>query len=408
MQSEINEPGYLEEATRRGLTATPMPRGSAQRLATQKILIDHLADYFGYLVNVLGVPATDTSLGQLAAIKVIESFIEFKRAGKPDKLEKDKVLSKHDVKGLLTFDQILSYVAQVPTFRDNLRPIPGYWNSDDVQFIQKSWTKHVCETSAAVQRLYQNEIKQCKKRFDNEAKIKKILTSKKPMAILHDMRRAAQKAVDCAPTRFARAAALRDLFIFAAMMMLCAFRPKTPCHLDFRLRGASSCFRYTDEDGVEGWRIFADKEFFKNFDRPIMRDDFSRMIPDYDGLYNYVEEYLYEARGILLDGAKSDCLLVNTNSNPRFTPKSYAEHVHYLTKRLLTVDLAGKWTGVTSLTCTEVRKILATGLNNKHKDPYFTAVKNALMNEVPYIYSHEAARQRSLETEKFVAETKDQ
>jgi hypothetical protein len=30
------------------------------------------------------------------------------------------------------------------------------------------------------------------------------------------------------------------------------------------------------------------------------------------------------------------------------------------------------------------------------------------MNEVPYIYSHEAAEQRSVETEKFVVETKDQ
>jgi hypothetical protein len=55
--------------------------------------------------------------------------------------------------------------------------------------------------------------------------------------------------------------------------------------------------------------------------------------------------------------------------------RSYAEHVHYLTKRLLTVDLGGKWTGVTSITCTQVRKILATGLNKKHKDPYFTEVK---------------------------------
>jgi hypothetical protein len=227
------------------------------------------------------------------------------------------------------------------------------------------------------------------------------------MAILHDMRRAAQRAVDCAPTKFARAVALRDLFIVAVMMMLCAFRPKTPCHLDWLPKGASSCIRYTDSDGNEGWWIFARKEFFKNFDRPIMQRDYLRMIQDIDGLYGYVEEFLFEARDILLDGAESDCLVVNTSANPRFTPKSYAEHVHYLTQRLLTVDLAGKWTGVTSLTCTHVRKILATGLNKKYKDPLYTEVKNALMNEVPYIYSHDAARDRSLSTQEYVVETAD-
>lgn len=92
----------------------------------------------------------------------------------------------------------------------------------------------------------------------------------------------------------------------------------------------------------------------ENFDRPIMQRNYLRMIQDIDGLYNHVEEYLFEVRSILLDGSESDCLLVNTSANPRFSPKSYAEHVHYLTKRLLTVDLAGKWLGITSLTCTQV------------------------------------------------------
>lgn len=52
-------------------------------------------------------------------------------------------------------------------------------------------------------------------------------------------------------------------------------------------------------------------------------------------------------------------------------------------------------------------KILATGLNKKHKDPLFTEVKNAIMNEVPYIYSHDSARSRSVSAQEYVAETKD-
>ena len=407
MQNEINQPNYREEAARRGLTGTPMPKGKAQRLGTQKIVIDYVADYFGYLINVLGVPESEANLGQVASKVAIERYLKFKRASKPDEFEKDKVLSKHDVKALLTFDQILDFVGQSTSFRDNLTPIPGIWTEDDVRFIQQNWNDHIQDTSSLVQRIYENEVKQCKLRFDNEAKILKILDSRKPMAILHDMRRAAQRAVDRAPTKFARAEALRDLFIIAVMMMLCAFRPKTPCHLDLRPNGKSHCFQYRDSDGNEGWWIFAEKEFFKNFDRPIMQRNYLRMIQDIDGLYNHIEEYLFEARSILLDGSESDCLLVNTSANPRFSPKSYAEHVHYLTKRLLTVDLAGKWPGITSLTCTQVRKILATGLNKKYKDPLFTEVKNAIMNEVPYIYSHDSARGRSESTQVYVVETKD-
>jgi hypothetical protein len=386
----------------------PMPKGKAQRVGTQKKIIEYVADYFGYLINVLGVPYDDSSLAQVACVTAIESYLKFKRDGKPDELEQDRVLSKHNVKSLLTFDQILDLLVQDISFRDKLKPIPGHLIEDDVQFIQQHWKEHIQFASQSVQRLYENEIKQCKKRFDNEATIRGILESKKPLAILHDLRRAAQRAVDRAPTKFARATALRDLFIVSVIMMLCAFRPKTPCHLDWRPDGASSCFRYTDADGKEGWWIFAEKEFFKNFDQPIMQRDYLRMIQDIDGLYDYVEEYLFEARAILLDGAESDCLLVNTSTNPRFTPKSYAEHVQYLSKRLLTVDLAGKWTGVTSLTCTHVRKILATGLNKKYQDPLYTEVKNALMNHEPYIYSHDSARDRSRSTEEIVMETKDQ
>lgn len=325
------------------LTTKPIPKGRAQRRGTQKVIIDYVADYFGYLINVLGVARDDASLGQVAWPPAIESFLDFKRASKPDQLAEDKVLSKHDVKSLLVFDQILDLVRQDTSFRDNLKPIPGYLTADDVQYIQLNWQEHIRKASEAVQVIYENEIKQCKQRFDNEAKILKILDSKKPMAILHDMRRAAQRAVDRAPTKFARAVALRDLFIIAVTMMLCAFRPKTPCHLDWKPDGASSCFRYADSDGNEGWWIFAKKEFFKNFDRPIMQRNYLRMIQDIDGLYDYIEEYLFEARHVLLDGAMNDCLLVNTSAHPRFSPKSYAEHVHYLTKRLLTVDLAGKW-----------------------------------------------------------------
>lgn len=60
------------------------------------------------------------------------------------------------------------------------------------------------------------------------------------------------------------------------------------------------------------------------------------------------------------------------------------------------------------MTCTQVRKILATGLNKKYKDPLYTEVKNALMNEQPLIYSNESAAGRSKSAQSYVLETKDQ
>ena len=124
MQYENNQQSYDAGAALRWnghLTMMPMPKGKAQRVGTQKKIIEYVADYFGYLINVLGVPYDDSSLAQVACVTAIESYLKFKRDGKPDELEQDRVLSKHDVKSLLTFDQILDLLVQDISFRDKLK-----------------------------------------------------------------------------------------------------------------------------------------------------------------------------------------------------------------------------------------------------------------------------------------------
>lgn len=388
------------------LGTVPTPKGKAQRLGTQDCNIFYVSDYFGFLIHTLGMPPGDASLCQLGGVRAVEAFIQYKKDSKPDELLEDRALSKHDAKCLLTFDQILDYVSRDISFRNKLKPIPGYLTEDDVKFIQNHWKEHFQAASEALQINFQNEIAQCKSRADNEAMIESILISKNPMKLLHDLRRAAQRRVDRAKTKFQEAVALRDLFIIAVMLVICLFRPKTVCHLDY-LPGDlnNSCFQFADRDGNNGWWICAKKEFFKNFDKPILQDGFLRMIGDIDGLHDYIKAYLFEARGVLLDGSQSACLVVNTSTSPRFSPDAYGDHVRYLTNRLLTVDLAGRYPGVTSLSTTQVRKLFGTALHYKHKDPAYTEVKNALMNECPTIYSRIRKRDRSLGAENFVAET---
>jgi hypothetical protein len=395
-------------AKRRGhLGSVATPKGKAQRLGTQDTVIGYVSSFFGFLINNLGVPRDDASLSQLGSVTAVEAFFKYMKDNKPDKLPEDRALSKHDAKSLLTFDQIIDFIAQDTSFRDELKPMPGHLDEHDVNIIQRHWKRHCQEVSASLDRLFENEIPQCKKRFDNEAMIDPILSSKQPMRILHDLRQAAQARVESAKTKFYRAVALRDLFIIAVTLTLCLFRPKTVCHLDW-LPGdkGNSCFQFTDRDDRTGWWIFAKKEFFKNFDKPILQQDYLRMIRNIDGLNQYVEEYLYWARGFLLDGSSSHCLVVNTSAHPRFNPDAYGDHVRHLTNRLLTEDLAGKWPStITHLTVTHVRKIVATALHYEIDDPAYTEVKNALMNEVPEMYSRIPRRKRSLATENFVEQT---
>jgi hypothetical protein len=58
----------------------------------------------------------------------------------------------------------------------------------------------------------------------------------------------------------------------------------------------------------------------------------------------------YLVRGRQVHGSVSDCLVVNTSANPRYTPNSHGEHVRDVTTRLLTVDLAGKYPTIDHLT----------------------------------------------------------
>jgi hypothetical protein len=385
------------------LTTDAIGKGGPLREGSRAVHSDYVSQFFGYLIHECDFAPEKASLAHFMVVSAIENFLESKRQNKLG----EKVLPPHDVKSLICFDQIIAHIAQDLSFRDKLAPIPGLLTEKQAAHIQQNWRRFAIIASDAVQKLYEKEIGQAKMRFDNEQPIVDILESKEPMKILHDMRRAAMRAVDRAPTKFERAECLRDLFIIAVMILFCLFRPKTVCHLDWNPEERGSSFKRTYRDGKLEWLVFAEKEFFKNHNKPMLQNDYLRMIKNIDGLYDYLAEYVFDGRQILLNGSVSNCLVVNTSANPRFNPNGYGNHVRYLTRRLLTIDLRGKYPGVKSLTCTQARKIVATSLDYKYKDPHYTEVKNALMNEMPTVYRHKSARDRSRAMEDHIAETAD-
>jgi hypothetical protein len=384
-------------------------RGGAQRVGTQLAHADYASHFFGFLANELGMPLEQLSFAHMIVIPAVEKFLEFKRIGKTllegQAKDGDKTLSKHDVKSVLFFMDVVDYMSQEPSFALKLTPIPGFWSHEQVAFVQANWRFACFGALKELKRIYENQIGQTTLRFDNEKPIMTALESVEPLAILQDLRRAAMKAVDASKAPLERAERLRDLFIVAVMMLLCLFRPKTVCHLNWKLNEAGSLFRKKDTNGKAAWWVCAKKEFFKNHDKPILQNGYLRMVQDIEGLNDHVEEYVFEARNVLLNGSKSDCLVVNTSANPRYTPDSYSNHVRYLTTRLLTGDLAGKYPGIDHLTCTQARKLFATSLDMKYNDPHFIEVKNALMNEMPTVYRHKSSRDRSRATEAHVAAT---
>jgi hypothetical protein len=127
---------------------------------------------------------------------------------------------------------------------------------------------------------------------------------------------------------------------------------------------------------------------------------FSREIVNlYGRLYPLVNEYLENSRKQLV-GRPTEILVVNTRKNPRFTTDTFTEYMRRLTQRLLLVDLRRKYGDVTSLNCTQVRKLVATAMWRAHPDDAeLKAVSHALMNQIPWVYRFIAAAELSKEME---------
>lgn len=373
-------------------------RGNSLQMLQESIgaVLGHLTKY---------VPKDEISCAHLVCVKFIKNFIKYQQEHKGVRVSEDREpsLARKDGKDLQQIAAFVSYMAEDQSFAKKLTPIPGFLPSKDVARMQMFWKQFALKAAAEIRMLGRREVNHSVVMIDHAVPIKHLLLSPHPMSVIFDMVKALIRRVDDAVGP-RRDKCLRDLFVVGVLLCQDVFRPSTCIRLKYTDDESSNVVREIDAQGNEQLRVVADKETFKNWDEEILKDGFSRAIIDLFGrLQALVTEYLDDARRRMLGipaTTETTILVVNTAKNPVFTTDLFSDYMRRLTERLLLVDLDRKYGDVTSLNCTQIRKLVATEMWRAHpEDKELEAVSRAIMNKIPWVYRHIAAPELSKEME---------
>jgi hypothetical protein len=371
----------------------------ALRENSLQMLQDNIGAMLGHLTNF--VPKDRISCAQLVSVKFVKDFIKTQQTHKGVLASKGRTpsLARKDGKDLEQIAGFVSYMAEDQSFAEKLTAIPGFLTARQASGMRMHWKKFALQAAKEIRALGRREVNHSVVMVDYAAPIKHLLRSPRPMSVIYDMVKALIRRVDEA-TGTRRDKCLRDLFVVGVLLCQDVFRPSTCIRLRYTDDETSNVVREVDAQGGEKLRVVADKEPFKNWDQDILKDGFSREIIDLFGrLYPLVNEYLEVGRQRML-GRTTMILAVNTPKNPKFSTDTFTEYMRRLTERLLLVDLGRKYGDVTSLNCTQIRKLVATAMWRAHpEDKELEAVCRALMNQIPWVYTHIAAAEKSKEME---------
>lgn len=403
-----NQPSYeevLQTEFGGSLAGGPIVQRALRENSLQ-MMQEAIGAVLGHLSNF--VPKDQVSCAHLVCVGFIEHFIALqqKHKGVLVSEEREPSLARKDGKDLVEIAKFVSYMAEVQSFAEKLTPIPGFLTPKQAAGMRMHWKKFALKAAEDIRALGRREVNQSVVKIDHAVPIKHLLRSPHPMSVVYDMVRALIRRVDQnAGAR--RDGYLRDLFVIGVLLCQDVFRPSTCIRLKYTDDESSNVVRETDAQGDERLRVVADKEVFKNWDQEILKDGFSREVIDLFGrLYPLVNEYLEDGRRRMLERSttlfdgSTTILVVNSPKNPIFTTDTFSDYMRHLTERLLLVDLGRKYGDVTSLNCTQIRKLVATEMWRAHpEDKELEAVSHALMNQIPWVYRHIAAAEKSKEME---------
>jgi hypothetical protein len=360
----------------------------------------NIGGLLGHLSNF--VPDDQISCAHLVCVPFIMNFIELQMRHKGVRFYEDRepCLARKDGKDLTEVAKFVKYMAEDRSFAQKLTPIPGFLSPTQAATIRMDWKTFALRAAEEIRKLGRREVNQSVVKIDYAAPIKHLLLSPRPMQIIYDMVSALMRRVDEATTTARRDKCLRDLFVIGVLLCQDVFRPGTCTRLKYTDDESSNVIEQLDGRGDTKLHVVAENIVFKNWDQEILKDGFSREIIDlYGRLYPFVNEYLEDSRERLAR-RPTQILVVNTAENPRFTTDTFIEYMRRLTRRLLLVDLGQKYGNVTSLNCTQIRKLVATAMWRAHPDDTeLKAVSHALMNQIPWVYRFIAAAELSKEME---------
>lgn len=260
----------------------------------------------------LGVSKSHITMALMAFSSVWDWFLEWaeKRRGFYTKYEFN-VLT--DVISLIRTKT--GWVWQHPELATKLRPIPGLISRADIRKARKNWHA-MCEGTVAHLRYRSREIRRIMRTHrDPFEPVLPVLNSASPLReyrkitveILKQMPREDRYPEDVAESvrtylmfRFGMHLGFRQRNL--RELLLCPPGQKKRGELTLRELRCGE-MRWSEPDN--GWEIFLPSLAFKNWDSHFFKNRaFRYVLPDLEGLYRWIDDYINRHRPILLDGRK--------------------------------------------------------------------------------------------------------
>ena len=289
-----------------------------------------IRSFFGALYA-QGFPLEAMSLSAILSTDVIDSVINWRyrrRGGHTYTI----------IRILQLFDSLLhprfGFMAQTPDFGERLRVVPGFITQADVDRAD-DWAE-ACRVARAHIHTRIGDLKPLLQQGrDPFEALRPVLNDDNPRDVYHQIAREIRARMPDRSSGVRRPEALRALMLLRLglvmplrqknmrQLLICppGKRPRSFKRLA-RLRRGEMVY-----DPTLGWRIRITREAFKNEKAKALRAWMELPIPDIDGLYDEIAEYL-QARQFLLNGAPdSGTFFVKTMQsraeNPEYTADGY-------------------------------------------------------------------------------------
>lgn len=393
--------------------------GKYRRKGSLESDANHFGQYFGFARRWIATPALSTAY--IVNTRLLNRFIKFKKNRRKAR-GKSKMLTRRDTRAILVFIQFTYLLEKRPEYGARYLPAEGLLKRSETGDAQKDWAGTCKRARKALRKIYNMEKKRAAPRENDEDSIENILRDKEPLnalfAIADTLRLQLDKLplfADCKTTamKMRRAKRLRDFFVVSVVLIPSAFRPGTGWRLTWGVDengrpSGSMRYAHSDDGKATVWQVVVSRLDFKNHASDILARGFKRKLSyivdarDYD----YLDEYIGEARALLTGAAKTDALIVRSEKFPRHSARSFSEYVCRLTSRIMTQFPRDEYHGATRLSSNQIRKILATSSYNGTES--MEEAEKAIASRQAPVYTHIQAEKLSESSERHVAKARQE
>lgn len=346
----VVEEEFAELAKFKGEKIRPrgMKREGSWSKPTEDLRKSTLHYFFGYLalpadaedhrLRGLGLDPSLFSLAMLVCPGFIDEWTRWKAKRRTTSSEEDSY-SSFDLGEL---ESVMSYLMpsrgwlrQKPGLAGHLKPIPGFIDQAFIERAQREWGAVCDEAVKEYQSLYEEIDEVAEEQRDPFELILPLLDMTHPQYQnpIMALRTFAQNILADLPNPLSapvRAAKHLRNYLIVRILIATALRSRNIRELTYRADNTGHLRRSGDK-----WVIVIPWQSFKNkhssfFGPRKKKHDYEKVLPDKDGLYVWIEEYIEVHRPLLLKEIDSDIFFINTEANPTIL----ASHFYTIYRRL--------------------------------------------------------------------------